>query len=68
MLIFYRGGSLIPCIVAHGANNALNVFANQAALIPENQIMLSLVVVVIVAAYALIPLRMLPHSQSSGSK
>lgn len=62
VLIFYRGGSLIPCIIAHGANNALNVFANQAALTQENQIMLSLAVVVIVTAYALVLLKTLPRS------
>ncbi len=28
VIIFYRGGSLIPCIIAHSVNNAVSVFAN----------------------------------------
>lgn len=60
VIIFYRGGSLIPCIIAHGANNAVNVFANQAALTPENQVMLSLAVVAIAVAYAVVLLKTLP--------
>lgn len=28
VIIFYRGCSLIPCIIAHSVNNAVSVFAN----------------------------------------
>lgn len=61
VVIFYRGGSLIPCIAAHGLNNAANVFANQAAMTPEVQIMLSGAVVLIAVAYSLVLLRTLPR-------
>ena len=26
VIIFYKSGSIIPCIVAHGVNNALSIF------------------------------------------
>ena len=36
--IFYRGGSLLPCIIVHSAINTLGTFANDANLTTEIQV------------------------------
>ena len=61
VILFYRGGSLIPCIVAHSVNNAVSAFANEAALTVENRLIFSAINLVLVAAYALILCRTLPR-------
>lgn len=33
--IFYRGGSLLPCILVHSAINTLGAFANDTSLTTE---------------------------------
>lgn len=58
--LFYRGGSLWPCILSHGVFNSLSVFSDQAAsdrwLIP-----VSLALVVLSLGYALLLRRLLPQ-------
>ena len=61
VILFYRGGSLIPCIVAHSVNNAVSAFANEAALTVENRLIFSAINLVLLAAYALILCRTLPR-------
>ena len=63
VILFYRGGSLIPCIVAHSVNNAVSAFANKAALTEENRLIFSAINLVLVAAYALILCRTLPRGK-----
>ena len=63
VILFYRGGSLIPCIVAHSVNNAVSAFANEAALTAENRLIFSAINLVLVAAYALILCRTLPRGK-----
>lgn len=63
VILFYRGGSLIPCIVAHSVNNAVSAFANEAALTVENRLIFSAINLVLVAAYALILCRTLPRGK-----
>lgn len=60
VIIFHRGGSLIPCILAHGINNAVSAFANEAAMTTQIQMLLSAAIMVIVIAYALILCKTLP--------
>ncbi len=60
--IFYRGGSLIPCIITHAAINALNTFANDIGMTPEKQVVHVLVLTVIMVAYTLILIRTLPKN------
>lgn len=59
VILFYRGGSLIPCIVAHSVNNAVSAFANKAALTAENRLIFSAINLMLVMAYALILCRTL---------
>ena len=63
VILFYRGGSLIPCIVAHSVNNAVSAFANEAALTVENRLIFFAINLVLVAAYALILCRTLPRGK-----
>ena len=61
--IFYRGGSLIPCIITHSTINSLSTFANTTGFTTEKQIINCLIMIVITAAYALILTKTLPKDQ-----
>lgn len=61
--IFYRGGSLIPCIITHSAINTLNTFANEAGFTVEKQIMHVFVMTLLTVAYTLILTKTLPKNQ-----
>ena len=61
--IFYRGGSLLPCIIVHSAINTLGTFANDADLTMEMHLLHLAVLIVITVAYTLILTRVLPKSQ-----
>ncbi len=58
VLIFYRGGSLIPCIVFHGLNNAISAFGAEGGLTPRQEMLLNLaIIVVLCGGYLLYLLR-----------
>ena len=59
--IFYRGGSLIPCILVHSAINTLGTFANDAGLTVQMQLLHIAALILITAAYTLILMRTLPE-------
>lgn len=61
--IFYRGGSLLPCIIVHSAINTLGTFANDASLTVEMHLLRFAVLIVITVAYTLILTRTLPKKQ-----
>ena len=61
--IFYRGGSLLPCIIVHSAINMLGTFANDTSLTTEMHLLHLVVLIVITVAYTLILTRTLPKSQ-----
>ena len=61
--IFYRGGSLLPCIFVHSALNTLGTFANDANLTTETHLLHLAVLIVIAVVYTLILTRTLPKSQ-----
>ena len=63
--IFYRGGSLLPCIVVHSAINTLGTFANDTNLTTEMQLLHLAVLIVITVAYTLILTRTLPKAQQA---
>ena len=66
--IFYRGGSLLPCILVHAAINTLSTFANTAGLTVETRLLHSAVLIVITVAYTLILTRTLPKKQWEHTK
>lgn len=59
--IFYRGGSLIPCILVHSAINSLSAFTNEAALSTRSYVLYMAVLIIIAVAYTLILTRTLPR-------
>ena len=58
--IFYRGGSLLPCILVHSAINTLGTFASDAGLTMEMRLLHLGVLIAITVAYTLILTRTLP--------
>jgi len=63
--IFYRGGSLLPCILVHAAINTLGTFANDTNLTTETHLLHLAVLIVITVAYTLILTRTLPKAQQA---
>lgn len=61
--IFYRGGSLLPCILTHAAIDVASCFANEVGLTPEKRILFSLSRAIIVIIYTLILLKTLPKKE-----
>ncbi len=62
--IFYRGGSLIPCILVHSAINTLGTFANDADLTAERRLLHIAALIAITAAYTLVLTRTLPKKHT----
>ena len=61
--IFYRSGSLLPCIITHSAINTLNTFAKEAGFTVEMQMIHVLVMIILTVAYTLILTKTLPKNQ-----
>ena len=61
--IFYRGGSLLPCIITHSAINTLSTFANEVGLTMEKHMIHVLVMIILTVAYTLILTKTLPKRQ-----
>lgn len=61
--IFYRGGSLLPCIFVHAAINTLGTFANDMILTTETHLFHLAVLIAVTVTYTLILTRMLPKKQ-----
>ena len=53
VMMYYKSKSLIVCIAAHGAFNALSAFANEAKATPEMRILTAILLTVITGSYAL---------------
>lgn len=63
MTIFYRGGSLLPCILVHAAINTLGTFVNDTGLTTETHLLHLGILIVITAVYTLILTKALPGKQ-----
>ena len=63
--IFYRGGSLLPCILVHAAINTLGTFANDTNLTTATHLVHLAVLVAVAVAYTLILTRTLPKAQQA---
>ena len=48
VLIFYYGGSLIPCILFHAVNNALSAFEVPGMMDPKLEMALNVALIVVV--------------------
>lgn len=58
--IFYRSGSLLPCILVHSAINTLGTFANDAGLTVKTQLAQAAALMLLTVGYTLILNRTLP--------
>ena len=63
--IFYRGGSLLPCIFVHAAINTLGTFANYMNFTTEMRLLHLVVLIAITVTYTLILTRTLPKAQQA---
>ena len=61
--IFWRSGSLLPCIITHSAINTLGTFANEVGFTAEKQLIHVLVMIILIVAYTLILTKTLPQNQ-----
>lgn len=59
--IFYRGGSLLPCIIVHSAINTLGTFADDTGLPMKMHLFHLAVLIVITVVYTLVLTRTLPE-------
>lgn len=62
VILFYRGGSLLPCIITHSAINILSAFANEAGLATEKRIVSTCIELIIIAVYIIILVKTLPQN------
>lgn len=65
--IFYRGGSLLPCMIGHSAINILGTFSNGAGITAEKHIIHAMVLIFITVAYNLVLTKTLPKSQRANN-
>lgn len=63
VILFYRGDSLLPCIITHSIANMTSTFANETGLTIEKQIIFSAIKLVIIIAYIIILVKVLPKNQ-----
>ena len=59
--IFYRGGSLLPCIAVHSAINTLGTFANDAGLTTQMRLVHAAALILLTVGYTLILTKTLPN-------
>lgn len=53
VMMYYKSKSLVVCIIAHGAFNALSVFVNEANATTEMRILTAVLLIAITGSYAL---------------
>lgn len=68
VFLFYRGGSLIPCIVSHSTINILSAFVNHTGLSLEKRLLFSFIELAILISYVLMLSKTLPDKQISSQR
>ena len=63
VVMFYRGKSLLPCILAHQFINVTSFFANESAIDNTTRIVQSIIICVIALVYACILLKTLSNRE-----
>lgn len=66
--IYYRGGSLLPCIITHSAINSLNTFANEAGFTEEQQIAHIVSLIAVTVSYTVVLTKTLPEKSDFHGK
>lgn len=74
VILFHRGGSLIPCIAAHAGINALSAFSRSAGLTAGRELICDLILFALAAGYLLWltkalpePTEQTPYNETRGS-
>jgi len=68
VIIFYKGKSLIPCIISHCVINSLSIFINNDMVTASNEIIVSAILTIIKIIYTLILLKTLPKGMNKGEE
>lgn len=63
VILFHRGGSLIPCILSHGLYNSMSAFSVSGSI--KAEIIYSLIICILVIAYTLVLTRTLPIKKTA---
>ena len=64
VVMFYKGGSLIACILTHSFVNAFSVFQNTQAITPLIEILISVAIIVVSVTYLIILLKTLKTNKT----
>ena len=64
VILFYRGGSILPCMITHSLINMTSAFANETGLTLEKRILFQIILFVIAVGYAFVLIRSLPRKQA----
>ncbi|MBR3811631.1 MAG: CPBP family intramembrane metalloprotease [Agathobacter sp.] len=62
VILFYRGGSLIPCILSHGIFNSMSAFSVEGSVTAE--VIHSGIVCIFVVAYTVVLMKTLPKKEA----
>ena len=65
VMLFYRSGSLIPCIIAHSLYDAFSAFSNNVGMTDGYRIMSNVVLLIIDLSYALYILKTTPKATTA---
>lgn len=67
VILYYRGGSILPCVITHSLINITSAFANVTGLTLERRIIFQIILFVITVGYALVLTRTLPEKQTANT-
>lgn len=67
VMLFYRSGSLLPCIISHSAINILSAFADRTDLTAGKRIACLLIEFIIITIYLLVLTKTLPKNRRHNS-
>lgn len=48
VMIFYRGGSLVPCVIFHSVNNSLSAFSGESTMDPKTAMLVNIGLIIVV--------------------
>lgn len=63
VILYYRGGSLLPCIITHSLINITDAFSDNSGLTVGKSIVFQLILLFVTVAYAFILTRTLPEKR-----
>lgn len=64
VILYYRGGSLLPCMIAHSVINITSTFANEAGMTFGKQILFQCILLAVVILYSFILTKTLPKKSA----